>query len=157
MQHIYILIVTFIALSLAHADKQPGGFAYQKPGADIRLASPEFIQLDPHATATVSVTFSTPGSGELILSAKTKEGLTLENNLQQRYDLSKGKPALELSLRAGEAGEYHIMFHATIEGRGMRSSRVFGIPVYVGERQTQAKAQKAHPKYIIMQGEETIR
>ncbi len=140
----------------AHADKPAPAHSYQKPGAAIRLASPQQIKADPHSESQTTVTFSTPGSGTLVISAKPSANISVSDTGQHRFDLSREKPELTLTITTQDEGRHHIMFHASIEENGATMSRVFGIPVQVGNAKVQAK-QENHPPFVIMEAEETIR
>lgn len=130
---------------------------YQKPGAPIRLASPDFIYLDPHSSENFDVRFSTPQKGELTVKAKSKRGLYLEPLGVVNVDLASEPATVTLSLSSTEPGRYHVMFHATMTVDGQTNSRVFGIPVYVGKTDAASQKPKQHPSHIILPAEETIR
>lgn len=135
-----------------------GPGTYQKPGAAISLGSPSAITMDPQSQKTVSISFNAAKEGVLTLYAKPKAGLVLVNEGEElSFDLSNEVPSIDLDLSSGETGVYHVMFHASIETGGSSSSRVFGIPVYVGEiEKSSAEKMKPHPNVIIMKGEETV-
>jgi len=158
MKFIVALIISAIASPMLFADKKSPAYPYQKPGAAIHLASPDAVELDPFSSATVAVVFATRNTGQLKIVAKAKEGIEVTTaESEMNFDLTLGQARMDLTFETGDVGEYHVMFHATIDEGGSKSSRVFGLPVYVGEREIWEKPEKSHPQFIIMKGRETIR
>lgn len=149
---ILLLLGTGIAV---HAGKPQSALPYQKPGAPIRLAEPDFIQMDAYRERPVAISFMTPFRGALYLTAKPNQGISLtEVPDQWQFDLSDGQPRVEFTVVSRARGLHHIMFHARMEYQGISSSRVFGIPVYVGEEE--AVSTKSYPDRVIMHAEETV-
>lgn len=142
----------------AHNHEQGPG-KYQKPGANIRLGSPEALSMAANSSEQFEVNFSTANSGTLTITAKPKEGLSLESaGTPYTFDLSQETPTLNLALSSGEDGTYHVMFHASIEDASGSSSRVFGIPVYVGKPNANKLEKPANTSgVVIMKAEETVR
>lgn len=138
-------------------DQGPG--KYQKPGANIRLGSPEALSMAANSSEQFEVNFSTANAGTLTITAKPKEGLSLESaGTPYTFDLSQEAPTLNLALSSGEDGTYHVMFHASIEDASGSSSRVFGIPVYVGKPNANKLEKPANTSgVVIMKAEETVR
>lgn len=132
---------------------------YQKPGANIRLGSPEALSMAANSSEQFNVSFATQNTGTLMVSAKAKEGLSLsDEGAQYTFDLSQEAPSLDLNITSGEDGTYHVMFHATISNDSGESSRVFGIPVYVGKPDANKAQKPANTSgVVIMKAKETIR
>ncbi|WP_086929378.1 hypothetical protein [Agarilytica rhodophyticola] len=92
----------------------------------------------------------------MVLTHKPKPGITADASTNEwKFDLNSGQPKISLDVSSNEAGQYHIMFHAQISHAGQNSSRVFGIPVYVGDQSSPA-IQKKHPEVISMKAQETV-
>ncbi len=141
------------------ASHEHGAGSYQKPGANIRLGSPEALSMAANSSEQFAVGFTTAKSGTLVISAKPKEGLSLRNaGTPYTFDLSSETPTLNLDISSGEDGTYHVMFHATISDTSGESSRVFGIPVYVGKPNANKAEKPANTSgVVIMKAEETVR
>ncbi|VUD63951.1 hypothetical protein TDB9533_03215 [Thalassocella blandensis] len=154
-QTLFLLLLSFV--HIAHAEtKQP----YQKPGANIRVVTPDIISLDVSKQKEVKVSFSAPSNGQLFITAKPKPGLTLASTHSEwHFDLASEKPEVTLNIEGNTNGKYYVMFHARIIEKSKTSSRVFGIPVEVGDVSAlEAKLEKTGKKkeYVIMKAEETI-
>ncbi|MFL0800846.1 MAG: hypothetical protein K6L80_10385 [Agarilytica sp.] len=154
-----LAIILFAALAssaIAEKTKHAHTHKYQKPGAPIRLLEPDFVQIDPNSNRRISVQFETPSKGQLSVITKPGDGLSINENKENTFDLSTDTPELELDIVTGDVGQYHVMFHATVSEQGFTSTRVFGFAVQVGEP-VAAKAQKSSSPFVIMKAEETIR
>ncbi len=156
MKILTIILCTALACSSAIAEKAKHSYKYQKPGAPIRLLEPDFVQIDPNSNQRVSVQFETPSKGLLSVITKPDDGLGINENQENTFDLSTDTPTLELDITSGDAGQYHVMFHATITEQGFTSTRVFGFTVQVGDAMA-TKTQKSRSPFVIMKAEETIR
>ncbi len=139
----------------ALAEKMKPTYQYQKPGAPIRLAEPDLIQMEPHSTKSVTISFQAPSAGELLISAKPSLGINISDTNQHSFDLGITRPSLTLQIDSQEEGLYNIMFQASISEQGPSMHRVFGIAVQVGN--PPAAKQKPHAPYVIMKAEETIK
>lgn len=152
IQTIFLILMSVSALATAAQ--------YQKPGAPIRLAEPDyFVSLDPFSQQTVTVNFDTPSKGELYISAKPKHGISItDDTTNWHFDLSAQAPQVTFTVQANETGKYYIMFHARIIENNLSSSRVFGIPVVIGDADLIQSKQKPKPKkdFVIMKAEEKI-
>lgn len=140
----------------ALAEKVKPTYQYQKPGAPIRLAEPNLIQMEPHSTKSVTISFQAPSAGELSISAKPSPGINIDDTNQHNFDLATSPPSLTLQVDSQEEGLYNIMFQASISDNGPNMHRVFGIAVQVGNPPASTK-QKASAPYVIMKAEETIK
>lgn len=138
----------------ALADSAPH---YQKPGAAIRLLNTDPIILSPNTEQSVTLGLSAPDNGELTLRIDADAGLVVaQDESTYMIDLANGDPTLTFTIKALEPGRFHIKFHASIDQGDRSSARVFGIAVQVGPEDPPSTTQKSAPKYIIMQGEESI-
>lgn len=149
-------IIALLCITSAHAEKPNHTYSYQKPGAAISLLDPEFIQMDPNSERTVTITFQTPSSGELTITAKPSSGISIDDGNEHRFDLSTETASLTLTINAQAQGQHHIMFHASISQQESSMRRVFGLAVQVGAAAVASK-QKSSSPYVIMQAEETIK
>ncbi|MFT5083080.1 MAG: hypothetical protein ACI9Y1_001117 [Lentisphaeria bacterium] len=131
---------------------------YQKPGAAIRLLEPQLIRMDEHSEQRVTIKFAPPKKGELYLSARPKKGITIDGSTSQwHFDLANETAVIEIDLSSQSRGQYHIMFNAKVTEHGLTSSRVFGLPVYVGEQTSKTKPKNTTQNgVVIMQAEETV-
>lgn len=156
--HFLPLLITLVFGTIeAHADSKNIRQPYQKPGASIRLAQPQSIELEPFSQKTVDISFATPKAGKLVLSYNTKAGITTSASINEwTFDLSTQQPNISFDINSGETGQFHIMFHARIINGSENSSRVFGIPVYVGDQTANVKQKVQHPAVISMKAEETV-
>ncbi len=158
MKILTIILFTALACSSAIGDKTKHTHKYQKPGAPIRLLEPDFVQIAPNSNQRVSVQFETPSKGQLNVITKPEDGLSITKNQESTFDLSTDTPELELDIVTGDAGLYHVMFHATVSEQGFSSTRVFGFAVQVGEAvSSPSQTQKSGSPFVIMKAEETIR
>lgn len=137
------------------AEKTKPTYQYQKPGAPIRLAEPDMVQMEPHSSKSVTISFQAPSAGELLISAKPATGISIDDTNPHSFDLNTSTPSLTLQIDSQEEGLYNIMFQASISDQGPSMHRVFGIAVQVGN--PQVTKQKAHAPYVIMKAEETIK
>lgn len=141
---------------------------YRKPGPSIRVAEPKIIKLAPYTNETVKISFAGDAKGRLFLSARPKAGITLASEKNEWvFDLDSEKPEIELNVKAGNIGKYYIMFHARVEekentqskpntGTPDSQTRVFGIPVHIGNVANISARSKPAPKHMIMKAEETV-
>lgn len=156
-----ILLTVLFALSISTisiAEQKPSKqIPYLKPGAPIRVTSPEFIQLEPYSEQSIIVELATPETGTLIITPKAETGIAIKDKQEElKYTLNGNQTTkIELVLSAEEAGQYNLMFHAKLDNGGQSSFRVFGVAVYVGEQQN-TLSQKSYPKHIVMPAKESV-
>lgn len=157
-KHLVILLLLTPLIACTDPDKPEDTQErppYQKPGAPIRLATPEYIEIAPNSRAQFTISFSTPEEGRLSIEAKPKAGISIVDNQQWQFSLGQTRPEITFTVDSGEAGQYHIMFFAEMTLDELSMPRTFGIPVYVGE--TKSAPEKSTPAHAIMKAEETIR
>ena len=113
-------------------------YAYQKPGAGIRLLTNEQIQIDRDERKEVTFTFvSQARSGELILTVQPSDGLVIDNiPLTYVYDLPLKSIELPLFIQGLTEGEQTLYFTAELNGK----RRTMGVLVWVGDLALQAQA-----------------
>lgn len=134
----------------------PSKTTYQKPGAPIRILSPDFVHIEPGTTTRVDALFAAPKEGTMRIGIKPKDGIALTDyQTDSLFDLAAQTVELSFSVTAQEPGQYYVMFHAEYRHGKQQSERVFGIPIYVGD--AEPLMQKAHPDYIDMPADEVIR
>lgn len=157
MKRMLIAVLFLFLFHFAFAEhKHPKQHSYLKPGAPIRMVSPDAIELDPFSTETIEIALSTPSTGELVLTPKVDSGIRLTNGGDDLSFTLSGEDStvLTLELASQEAGQYKLMFHATLTTGNQQQFRVFGLAVYVGEQPVVSK--KTHPTHMVMPAQETI-
>lgn len=139
-----------------HTHHPQASTPYQKPGAPIRILSPDFVRVEPGSETRVEALFSAPREGTMRIKVLDNESIEIKGAQGTKvFSLETDKVELVFTLLTPTQGQYHVMFQAEYQLGKQKSERVFGIPVYVGDEQP--TLQKSHPERIELPAEERIR